>query len=76
MAKYNVWATIPKLTEVDRGDGKEPAAKIQLGGGNNPERATLGMDGGLTLAEVEDLEWRCKQAIQLLKTGKIRKQSA
>ena len=74
MTKYSVWATIPKLTEVDRGEGKEPAAKIQLCWGNNLERTTLGTDGGLTLAEVEDLGWRCKQAIQLLKTGKIRNQ--
>lgn len=72
----NQWYTIPKLITVDRGAGDEPAVSISQGFGGHYPLNKLGMDGGLTLKEVEDLQWRLKQGIQLLKHGKIRKQHA
>ncbi len=72
----NLWYTIPKLTTVDRGTGDEQAVLIYQGFGEHNTSKPLGIDGGLTLKETEDLEWRLKQGIQLLKLGKIRKQHA
>ncbi len=75
----NLWYTIPKKTTVDRGNGEEPAISIAEGQGNSANLRMLGVGGsggGLTLREAEDLLWRVKQGIQLLKYGKIRHQHA
>lgn len=72
MAK--LWFMIPKLTEVDRGDGEEKAISIAQGQGNSSNLTMLGVGGsggGLTLGEAEDLLWRLKQGVHLLKHGKI-----
>lgn len=64
---------IPKKITVDRGAGDEEAMSIsqvyERGGTNQ----TIGLDGGLTLKEAEDLLWRLKQGIHLLKHGRILK---
>lgn len=65
-----VWFTIPKKTTVER-DSTEEAVQIDQGFANNRQVNVLGVDGGLTLSELEDLLWRVKQGIHLLKTGKI-----
>ncbi|KKL48559.1 hypothetical protein LCGC14_2324330 [marine sediment metagenome] len=72
----NIWYAIPKSVTVDRGDGDEHAIRIEVGLGNGSIRSSLGMDGGLTLKEAEDLAWRLKQGIGLLKNGKIPYQHA
>ena len=74
-----LWYTIPKATTVDRGKGEEPAVSIaqtQGGGSNLVMLGVGGSGGGMTLSEVEDLQWRLKQGVQLLKFGKIRRQHA
>ena len=53
------WFGIPKL------QGDKVSILIDNEVGNDEELS-------LTLGEAEDLNWRIKQAIQLLKTGKIR----
>ena len=68
------WFTIPKKVTVDRDDGELEAVKIQQGYGSPMMLMDVGIDGGLTLDEAEDLQWRLKQGIQLLKQGKIRNQ--
>ena len=70
----NLWYDIPKLTAVDRGNGDEKAVSIIQGFGENNKQDVMGMDGGFTQKELEDLLWRVKQGIQLLKQGKIRYQ--
>ena len=72
----HLWYTIPKLTTVDRDDGEERAISIAEGQGNSDNLWAIGSGGGLTLTEAEDLRWRLKQGVQLLKYGKIRKQHA
>ena len=72
----NLWYGIPKLTTVDRGTGDEPAVSIIQGLGELKLKTAMGIDGGLTLSEVQDLQWRLQQATQLLKSGKIRRQKA
>ena len=66
-----VWFMIPKLIKVNRGSGDEPAIEILQGFANNKDLTRLGVDGGLTLKEAEDLLWRIKQGIHLLKHGKL-----
>ena len=72
----NVWYTLPKSTTVDRGEGDEPAIRIEAGLGNSSIHNTLGLDGGLTLKEAEDLAWRLKQGVHFLKHGKLPQQHA
>lgn len=75
----NLWFMIPKLTKVDRGNGEEQAISIGQGQGSSGNLTMLGVGGsggGFTLQEAEDLMWRLKQGVQLLKHGKIRKQHA
>ncbi|KKM07040.1 hypothetical protein LCGC14_1737940 [marine sediment metagenome] len=70
----NLWYGIPKLTTVDRGEGKEQAVVISQSDSHDvklTQTTTLGIDGGLTLREAEDLLWRMKQAVHLLKHGKL-----
>ena len=72
----NVWYTIPRSTTVDRGDGDEPAIHIEESFSTGMISRVLGIDGGLTLKEVEDLVWRLKQGVQLIKHGEISRQHA
>lgn len=67
----NLWYTIPKLTTVDRGTGNEKAVSISQGFGEGNPLQALGMDGAFTLNEAEDLLWRMKQAVHLLKLGRL-----
>ena len=71
MKNRGVWYMIPKLIQIDRGEGDEPAVEISQGFANNTMLNSLGVDGGLTLREVEDLAWRVKQATHLLKHGRL-----
>lgn len=68
-----VFFGIPKEITVDRGDGEEKAMSISQGYSSTSASQTLGLDGGLTLSEAEDLLWRIKQGIHLLKTGRTLK---
>ena len=72
----NMWWTIPKLVEVDRGEGDVPAIRIERGWSGTSTKDAIGMDGGLTLKEGEELAWRLKQGIHLLKHGKLPNQHA
>jgi hypothetical protein len=58
------WYGIPKLK------GSEVSIIVGNETGKGYSKLTL------TLKEAEDLEWRIKQSIQLLKHGKISKQRA
>ncbi len=69
--KANVWFTIPKENTVTRGSTEEKAVRINQGFANSPEVNVLGVDNGLTLSELENLLWRVKQGIHLLRYGKL-----
>lgn len=73
---YEQWFTIPKLDKVDRGNGEVDAISINSGFGKSSNLIAIGVDGGLTLEELEQLEWRIKQGIHLIKTGKLLKSKA
>ena len=69
-----LWYTIPKRRMLRRDDEEQEAIVIEQGFSNNKEREVLGIDGGLILSEAEDLAWRLKQGIHLLKHGKLPRQ--
>jgi len=71
-----VWFTIPKRVNVDRKNGEEVGAKIEMHYDGTHMYESLGLNGGLTMPEIEDLQWRLKQAAQVIKTGKIGQQHA
>jgi len=56
-----LWFTSPKEVTTTRGKG----IQIEQSSGNS-NHSILGVDGGLTLSEAEDLLWRLKQGIDLL----------
>lgn len=68
-----VWYSIPKKIKVNRKEGEFDAVRIEEGYASS-DRNILGLGGGLTLPEVEDLLWACKQAVSLLKTGHLIRQ--
>lgn len=72
----NLWYTIPKQATVNRWGDDEPAMALSQGFGGTDNLIAMGMDGGLTLKEAEDLQWRLKQGIHLLKYGKLPRQHA
>lgn len=67
---------IPKRITVPRDGKDEPAVSIIQFTGDDQITMGVGKDGGYTLRELEDLEWRIKQGKQLLIYGKIRHQHA
>ena len=71
----NLWHTIPKKITLRRGEG-EDAIRVEQRFGNLKGTTNLGLDGGFTLKEAEDLAWRLKQGIHLLKYGKLPRQHA
>ena len=70
----NLWYTIPRKITIRRGDEEQDAMRIEQGFGNNNNTISTGIDGGFTLSEAEDLLWRLKQGIHLLKYGKLPRQ--
>ncbi len=72
----NLWYTIPEKIMLERNEGERDAIRIEQGFGNGSNTVGLGIDGGFTLSEAEDLLFRLKQGIHLLKYGKLPKQHA
>lgn len=72
----NLWYTIPRKITLERSGEERDAIRIEQGFGNNSNTISQGIDGGFTLSEAEDLLWRLKQGIHLLKYGKIPHQHA
>ena len=76
MVTPKVWYTVPNLVQVSRGDKRSTGVSIKAGFANNNNLNVLGIDEGLTLDELEDLLWRVRQGIHLVKTGRLLKSKA